>query len=105
VAGNEAGAAVGGGQVRPDAAPAARQHAGSRRGGGVEADQDLVQQRVGEAADAVLAGAAAAAALRLTHWQGSTAGSKASSSRSPAKGWKFEVLQVWSWTWSCNRLP
>ena len=54
------------GQVRPDVAPAAGQHAGARGGvGGAEADQDLVQQRVGEAADAVLlagAGTAAAAA-------------------------------------------
>ena len=49
------------GQVRPDVAPAAGQHAGARGGGGgAEADQDLVQQRVGEAADAVVAGAAAA---------------------------------------------
>ena len=53
-------------QWGPDVAPAAGQHAGARGGvGGAEADQDLVQQRVGEAADAVLlagAGTAAAAA-------------------------------------------
>jgi len=65
VAGNEAGAAAGGAtrwsSGRCAQTPAAGQHAGARGGvGGAEADQDLVQQRVGEAADAVVAGAAAA---------------------------------------------
>jgi hypothetical protein len=52
--------------MRPDVAPAAGEHAGAPGGlGGAEADEDVVQQLVGEAADAVLAGAAAA--LIFTH--------------------------------------
>lgn len=44
-------------QGGPDVAPAAGEHAGAHRGaGGAEADEDGVQQLVGEAADAVLAG-------------------------------------------------
>ena len=57
------------GHVCPEVAPAAGEHAGARRGAGAaEADQDVMQQLVGEAADAVLAaGAAAAAAAFFAH--------------------------------------
>jgi hypothetical protein len=52
--------------MRPDVAPAAGQHAGAPGGlGGAEANENVVQQLVWEATDAVLA--AAAAALVFTH--------------------------------------
>lgn len=55
------------GEMGPDAAPSARERAGARGGaGGVEAEEDDVQQLVGELANAVLAGAGA---VIFSHWR------------------------------------